>query len=404
MRTLSLDNGLTLVLDKYPGKSTGLDLCFNFGSAFEKREEAGIAHFLEHMFFSGSKLGKRKPFEKVEGKGGELNASTSKEETHYHSRIQNNEAETPVEVLAKCFNEGHFKEKEVELEKQIILNEIRQARDHPVRRLFDEFIEICLPAPFGRRTIGLEKTVKKITASKLEKRLRKNYLSQSTVLGIVTSLNEEKIVNLIEENFNQRKGRKALLKEKKIKPKSVERKSTVETQQAHCCLGFPVMNALHKDYYLMELIEAYLGGGLSSRLVQEIREKRGLSYSVNTYLDSERAHGVFLVYFSTAPQKVRRVKKIVIKEFESLQRKELEKSVLKRAKKNLIGSKILDLENSFKSAQDIVHAHLYNKGSFEDRMQKIKKATAKNVKKTAKEFLQTEEFAFASLFPPKKSQ
>ena len=113
MKVHTLSSGITLALGGYQGKSTGIDLCLRFGSAFENAKQAGIAHFLEHMFFSGSRLGRRRPFEMVEGSGGELNAFTSKEETHYYSRIQDRAFSVPVKVMAECFNSGFFKEGDV---------------------------------------------------------------------------------------------------------------------------------------------------------------------------------------------------------------------------------------------------------------------------------------------------
>jgi len=405
MKALRLDNGLNLVLGRYPGKSTGMDLCFNYGSAFEKKGEAGLAHFLEHVFFSGSrKLGKKKPFELVEGAGGELNAFTSKEETHYFSRVQSREFKVPVRVLGECFNDGFFLKKDTGLEKRIILNEIREAWDNPVRKLFDEFIEICLPLPHGRRTIGSEKTVKAISHTKLRRRLKENYSSRNAVIGIASSLPEKEIREGLESAFDLRKGKGNSLKEKKAKPAKAERESTGKTEQAHNCLGFQVMNACHRDFVVLELVEAYLGGGLSSRLVQEIREKRGLSYAVHTHLNAEKSHGVFAVYFSTSPEKAGKAKQIVLRELNALQKREVKRMALARAKKKLIGSKALELENSFYSAKALVEASQYGWPGPEGLAERIRKTTAADIKRVSREFLQPEEYAFASLLPQGKGK
>lgn len=405
MQPICLENGLTLVIGFFPGKSTGIDFCINYGSAFERRGEAGIAHFLEHVFFSGSKkLGRKKPFELIEGRGGELNAFTSKEETHYYSRIQNKEFNAPLRVLGECFNNGFFEKRSVEIEKKIILNEIRELTDNPVKRLFDEFIEICLQPPYNKRTIGTKKSVKAIDSTRLRKCLKKNYCSKNCVLGIATSLKEEKIIKEVEESFMPRKGRRKTLKESPPKPRAVERESKAKTEQAHCCLGFPVMNACHKDYLTLELIEVYLGGGLSSKLVQEIREKRGLSYAVSANLNAEKTHGLFTVYFSTEPEKVEMVKKLVLKEFKKLQEREISNRILSKIKKQLIGSKALEQESSFNSAKSFVESWLYGAGPFDQIIKRIGKIKPRDIKRVSREFLQTEEFAFASLLPLKKKQ
>ncbi|MCX6802376.1 MAG: pitrilysin family protein [Candidatus Diapherotrites archaeon] len=316
MQKVLLENRLVLAIEPFPGKTAGLDFCVNYGPVFEKKSEAGIGHFLEHVFLSGSKkLGRKKPFDLIEGKGGELNAFTSVEETHYYNRIQNADFALPIRVFGECFNDFFFGEKHVETEKKIILNEIREVKDHPVKRLFEEFTEIALEPPFNRSILGTEKTVGGITPKKLGKCLRKNYLSKNCVFGISTSLPEPQITAEIESAFSFRPGRKKTAKQKPMKPKAVERESRTKAEQAHCCLGFPVMAAGHEDYFAMELIECYLGGGISSRLLQEIREKRGLSYQVSAYLDVEKTHGAFAVYFSTKPEKIKEAKGLVLKEF-----------------------------------------------------------------------------------------
>ncbi len=400
MECLCLDNGLTLVIGYYPGHSSGIDLCFNYGSAFEKSSEAGIAHFLEHIFFSGSKkLGRKKSLELVESAGGELNAFTSREETHYYSRIHNKEFIRPLMVFSECFNDGYFRDADVELEKKIVLNEIRETRDNPVKRLFDEFMEVSMGKTFGRRTIGSEKTVQSINRSKLEKCLKKNYYSKNLTIGIASSLSEEKLAREIGNRFVARAGKPVKLKGKPPKPKHREKLIRAKTEQAHCCLGFPVMDARHKDWLAAQLINEYLGGGLSARLPREIREKRGLSYAVSSFLDSEKNHGVFAVYFSTAESKIKKAKGLVLKELSALQEKKLSSRTLKQTKSRFLGHLTLETENSFNSAKRLVEAYVYNQPNIEQLPSALKSISPNDVKRVAQEFLQTEQYAFTALLP-----
>ncbi|MEM0360239.1 MAG: pitrilysin family protein [Candidatus Diapherotrites archaeon] len=404
MKTVLLDNGLTLALVHFPGSTAGFDFCANYGPAFEGKKEAGIGHFLEHVFLSGSrKYGRKKPFSLVEGRGGELNAFTSMEETHFYSRVRCADFSLPAKIFGACFNDFSFKEKHVATEKKIILNEIKEVKDHPVKRLFDEFWEIALPKPFNRSILGTEKTVSKITPAMLERCLKKNYFSQNCVFGIATSLPEKKILGEIGSAFSFRAGRTKKIKAKAGWRKARERESIAKTEQAHCCLGFPVMPANSEPYFAMTLIDCYLGGGISSKLMQEIREKRGLSYQVATYLDVEKAHGVFAVYFSTKPEKVNEAKKLVLKEFERLQSKKLGSQVLSKLKNQVIGSKSLELENSYNNARLAVECLLYGWGSPEQFIEKIKAVSAEEIKQVARDFLQTEEYAFAKLLPEKSA-
>jgi len=400
MKCLHLDNGITLVLGSYPGYSSGIDLCFNYGSAFEKPSEAGIAHFLEHIFFSGSKkLGRKKSLELVEGAGGELNAFTSREETHYYSRIHNKEFTRPLRVFSECFNDGFFRDADVELEKKIVLNEIRETRDNPVKRLFDEFMEVSMGKTFGRQTIGSEKTVQRFNGSKLEKCLKKNYYSKNLTIGIASSLSEEKLVREVSNRFIARPGKPAKLKGKPPKPKHKEKLIRAKTEQAHCCLGFPVMDARHKSWLIAQLINEYLGGGLSARLPREIREKRGLSYAVSTFLDSEKNHGVFAVYFSTTESKIKKAKTLVLKELSALQEKKLSLRTLKQTKSRLLGHVAIETENSFNSAKRLVEAHTYNQPNIEQLPNALKSISPWDIKRVAQEFLQIEEYTFTALLP-----
>ncbi|MFH1234622.1 MAG: pitrilysin family protein [Candidatus Diapherotrites archaeon] len=403
MQKVLLDNGLVLAIERFPGGTTGLDFSIGYGPVFEKKSEAGIAHFLEHVFLSGSrKFGRKKPFDLIEGKGGELNAFTSMEETHFYCRILSRDFSLPAAVFGECFDDFSFGEKHVETEKKIILNEIREVKDHPVKRLFDEFTEIALEPPFNRNIIGAEKTVSKITASKLEKCLRKNYLSKNSVFGIATSLSAGEVAGKIEDSFSFRRGKMKTRRPIKPKPKAAERESRAKTEQAHCCLGFPVMPAGHEDYFAMELIECYLGGGISSRLMQEIREKRGLSYQVSAYLDVEKTHGTFAVYFSTKPEKIKEAKGLVLAEFEKLRKKELSAAVLGRVKSQVIGSKTLELENSFNKARIAAECLRYGWHSPEQFLEKIKAVSAADIRRISMQYLQTEEYAFAKLLPLEK--
>lgn len=400
MERLRLSNGFTLLVGQYNGQTSGIDLCFNYGSAFEKPSDAGIAHFLEHMFFSASKkLGRKKAFEVVEKAGGELNAFTSKEETHYYSRIQNNAFSKPLGVLAECFNDGFFREKDIALEKKIVLNEIRESYDDPVRRLFDEFLEICLEHPYNRRTIGSKETVSRLSAQKLRSCLKENYSSSNGIIGVATSLNKEKVIHELETRFSERKGHRHELKPKPVRPRAAEHISLTKIEQAHCCLGFPVMNAPHKDSLVMELIDEYLGGGLSARLPREIREKRGLSYAVSTWLNSEKSHGVFGVYFSANKKRVSIAKKLILKEFGRLQNKMLGKSTVIELKQKMLGRKALEFENSFQMSKALVETELYGRPDPQELNKEILRITPEDIQRVAREFLQTEEFTFACLKP-----
>jgi len=400
MNEFKTESGLTVLIERFPGVTTGIDLCAGFGSIFEREKEAGIAHFLEHVFFSGSKLGRKKPFVLVEGKGGELNAFTSKEETHFFSRIHSSEIRAPLKVFSDCFNQGTFKEKDVELEKKIILNEIKESKDSPVRRLFTEFTELSLPKPFNRPTIGFSKTVNSINPKKLHRALKENYYSKNCMIGIATSLPEKKVLSLVSKLFKERKSkaqRKPLFRPSK---KATERKSFTKIEQAHCCLGFPVMPAKHKNYFAFELISNYLGGGLSSRLAQEIREKRGLSYAISANYDAEEVYGLFAVYFSTSPSNITKTKKLIEAELERMQKKTLSGADLRRAKKQLIGRNALESENSFNTARSLIERKKYGHGSIKEQEEKIKLLTAPDIRRVAKEYLKPKDYFFSSLLPP----
>ena len=402
MKVHELKNGLTLITNRFPGKTTGIDFAVNYGSVFEKPEQAGAAHFLEHLFFSCSRrFGRRKPFEIIEGSGGDLNAFTSREETHYYSRIQSSEFGKALGIFSECFNDALIRKSDTETERKIILNEIKESMDNPVRRVYCDFVAVCLDMPFGRKVIGSEKTVSRTSQAGLSKLLKANYPTKNCVMGIASGLPEQDIINLVQKSFHARKGKKNKPKPSNAKPNGREKIARAKTQQAHCCYGYPAIPAGHKNYFALELISTYLGDGLSSRLVQEIREKRGLSYAVNSAALCEKNHGLFMTYFSSEPGKIDKIRKIISREIAAIREKGIAPGALKQAKTQLIGSRALELENSFYSAKAGVDAFMYGHGTPGQEAGKIMSVKKREIIETANELFPAEKESFAALLPEK---
>ncbi len=398
----ALKSGLTVLFEPAEQESSAIDIAVGFGSALEPRGKAGIAHFIEHMFFTGTPERSRKSvFQAIEEVGGEMNAFTSRQGTHYYSRILGRHFSRSLDVMLGCYNSCLFEEKELELERRIILNEIRDAIDRPSRFVVDEFLRDCLPAEMGRRVIGTKESVSSISREDLLGQFRTAYNPNNTVVGITAKGNASEAVEKISTLGEGRKGRRVEKKIREAKPKLKRREIERKTEQAHICIGFPVMNARSRDYPAFEIIDALLGGGISSRLVQEIREKRGLSYAVQTLFQAEMDYGFFLVYAAAKPRRVREIEEIALREFERIGQGVLTEKELERGKNYVEGREILARENSEDRARWLTQAELFGWQDFDEWMKRIRQVSAEQVRETAEKYLNTSEYVLTSLRPKK---
>lgn len=345
----TLDNGLRLVHKRIPGLVAHCGLIINIGSRDESDREHGIVHFIEHMLFKGT--GKRKAFHilsRLEDVGGELNAYTTKEETAVHASFLKDDYERAIELISDVTFNSIFPDKEIEKEKDVVIEEINSYLDNPAELIFDDFEEMIFhDQPIGRNILGTEKTIKSFSRKELSNFVSENYNTSQMVFCSVGNISDEKILKLFKTYFSklvtpERKDRD--IRRWNYKPSVVTKKK--DTYQNHCVIGNTAYDFKDSRRMRMFLLNNIIGGqGMNSRLNLSLREKNGLAYNVessyNPYFDT----GIFLIYFGTDSQYLDKSISITMTELKKLRESKLGTIQLSKAKNQIKGYLVRGYEN-----------------------------------------------------------
>jgi predicted Zn-dependent peptidase len=337
----TLKNGIRLVHQSIPGIVAHCGLIINTGSRDESPEEHGIAHFIEHMLFKGTK--NRKAYHilsRLEDVGGELNAYTTKEETAIHASFLSNDYERAIEIISDIAFNSLFPAREIVKEKEVVIEEINSYMDNPAELIFDDFEEIILMnQPIGRNILGTPETVKSFTREKILSFIKRNYLPDQMVFCSVGNINEARLVKLFEKYFSHVHEKKSTIEKAEkwvYKPSSVTR--NMDTYQSHCIIGNIAYNLKDSRRQGMFLLNNILGGqGLNSRLNLSLREKNGFAYNVESNYNPYCETGVFSIYFGTDSQNLEKSIAIAGKELDLLRTKRLGPIQLAKSKSQIKG-------------------------------------------------------------------
>jgi len=349
-----LKNGLTIIHEKRDVPVTTVMMAVRFGAMYEAAEEKGIAHFMEHLCFKGTeKRTTQEIAETLERVGGDLNAFTHEEMTAYHVRLPSVHLEIGVDVISDIFFNASFPEEEVEKEANVICEEIKMYRDNPRAHTLEKMKENLYEAPFGMFTAGTEEIVRGIKREQILSKHRELYIPENSVLCVVGNNEFADVLRFAEKYaLIVRKGKvlKDDLKVKKRIFKSDEKRGDV--MQSNLAIGFhfPVLD--EKARYAALVFSTILGEGMSSKLFSEVREKRGLVYTVKTDLDLGRNYGYMIIYAGTDPTKVDEVVKISLEEFHKM--KDISEEELKEAKVQVIGGHLVESEGSNETAINLI--------------------------------------------------
>jgi len=345
----SLSNGIRLVHYPIKGMVAHCGVIINAGSRDEKDQEHGIAHFIEHMLFKGTK--KRRSYHilsRLEDVGGELNAYTTKEETAVHASFLIDDYERAVELIADITFNSLFPEKEIKKEKDVVIEEINSYLDTPAELIFDEFEEqIFSGMAVGRSILGSPRTVKSFSQKKIYDFISRNYNTEQIVFCSVGNIPDDKIIKLFKACFGSYT---SLKKESPVPtywqytPSSITKEK--DTYQNHCMIGNQAYNIKDKKRLGMFLLNNILGGqGLNSRLNLALREKNGLAYSVESNYNPYSDTGSFSIYFGTDKQYLSKSISIVNIELRKLCSSKLGTIQLSKAKKQIKGYLARGYEN-----------------------------------------------------------
>ncbi|MBN2862328.1 MAG: insulinase family protein [Bacteroidales bacterium] len=345
----TLSNGIRLVHHRTNGIVAHCGLIINTGSRDENAGQHGMAHFIEHMLFKGTR--NRKPyhiFSRLDDAGGELNAYTTKEETAVYASVLKDDFEKAADLISDIAFNSIFPEKEIGKEKEVIIEEINSFLDNPAELIFDEFEEMIFPGqPIGRNILGTPETVKSFTQKTLNKFIAKNYSTNQMVFCSVGNIPDEKILYVFEKYFgsipgkegNPRNGKKGIYK-------SIIVIKEKDTYQNHCIIGNVAYGLKHKQRIGLFLLNNILGGpGLTSRLNMSLRERNGLAYSVESGYNAYCDTGVFSIYFGTEKQNLEKSTAIIMSELNKLRNVKLGIFQLSRAKNQIKGYLARGYEN-----------------------------------------------------------
>ncbi len=306
-----LDNGLRVLTSPMPhAHSVSLVLFTAAGSRYESPEEAGLSHFAEHLCFKGTY---RRPTPKeiseaIEGIGGVINGGTDKEATVYWVKVARPHLMLGLDVLSDMVLNSRFDEAEVEKERQVINEEINMSMDSPSFRADLLIDEVLWPDhPLGRDVAGSKETVSRISKKMLLDFMRRQYLPNTTVLGVAGAVEHDEVVQAISRQFRDWTQTSpppwSPATDNQTSPcLKVEYK---DTEQAHLCLALRGLPLLHPDHYALDLLSVILGEGMSSRLFQEIREKQGLAYDIHSYISYFQDAGALIIGAGVDPGQLR---------------------------------------------------------------------------------------------------
>lgn len=345
----TLRNGIRLVHIRTNGLVSHCGLIINTGSSNEDDREHGIAHFTEHMIFKGT--ARRKTFQIlscIEDVGGEMNAYTTKDETAVHASFFNEHYGRAMDLIADIVFHSVFPSKEIEKEKEVVMEEINSYRDNPAELIFDDFEEIIFPnQSIGRNILGRPETVKSFSPKMISEFISKNYHTDKMVFCSVGNIEEKKLLKLFERYFSDIPAKLSAGKsvtKSSYKPVSVERK--MDTWQCHCIIGNAAYKMKDSRRPGMVLVNNILGGqGLNSRLNMSLREKNGLAYNVESNYNPYCETGVFSIYFGTDIQNLEKSIAITGKELEKLKTTKLGTIQLNKAKNQIKGYLARSYEN-----------------------------------------------------------
>lgn len=382
----TLANGLRVVTDHLPHVETvALGVWVDVGSRHEPAAINGVAHVLEHMAFKGTdQRSALRIAEEVEAVGGYLNAYTSREVTAYHARLLREDVALGMDILSDILQNSTFDAQEFSREQGVIIQEIGQTNDTPDDVVFDYYQEVCFPnQAIGRPILGTEEIIRALKPQEVQGYMKSHYGAEQMVFSAAGNVNHDHVVDLASQYFYK-------LPRDCAKPLEQARFSgginlqDRDLEQVHIVLGFEGVPFKHEDYYTMSVLSTLVGGGMSSRLFQEIRERRGLVYSVYSYAHSYRDTGAFTIYAGTGKEHVGELMPVLHQELANVSQT-LNEEEIARAKAQLKASLLMGSEStSARCEQGARHVMIYgNPIPSRDLIQRIDRVNHEQIKDLA---------------------
>jgi len=385
-----LPNGVRLLTEQMPHvRSVSIGVWLARGSRHEPREQAGIAHFVEHMLFKGTTSRSAEDIaQTIDSIGGQMDAFTAKEYASYYIKVLDEHLPLALEVLADIVMNPAFNADDIEREKKVVLEEIKMVEDTPddlVHELFTE--HFWQDHPLGRPILGTPETVESLTADGLRRYFGTAYTAPNLILAAVGNITHDEVRNLVIKAFDGLSSHTDPLNEAPphVIPQIVIRNKDLE--QSHVCLGTSGYRQDHEDRYASYVLNTILGGSMSSRLFQNVREKRGLAYAVFSGLSAYRDTGSMTIYAGCANSAVEELIDVVIAELRRLKDEPMSAPELRRAKDHLKGSLMLNLESTSSRMSHLARQEIYFDRHFglDETLEGVERVTIAEVQRVARD-------------------
>jgi predicted Zn-dependent peptidase len=401
-----LDNGIRIVSREMPDtRSVSLGIWVENGSRHESRRQSGISHFIEHLFFKGTEQrSAARIAEEMDSVGGVLNAFTAKEYTCYYAKILDENLPLAVDLLSDIFLHSVFDAEEIERERSVILQEISQSEDTPDDYVHDLFsLDFFPDHPLGRPICGDAATVGNLHRADFLTFVSERYLPGRVIVAAAGHLDHDYLAREIGGRLGVIKNSKLSTQDSKLGGAPTLRPGVFPhakpLEQAHLCFGMAAIHQSDPRRYVAYVLNTLLGGGMSSRLFQEIREKRGRVYSVYSFLSAYRDVGYLGVYAGTSLDWAEEVVDLVLKEIKKLASAEIHEEEIERTKNQLVGNMILGLESSDSWMSHIAKDEIYfgKALSLDDIIQSVRSVSRDDVVEMAASIFRPDRMALTLL-------
>jgi len=403
----TLKNGLRIITVPQEGtKAATVFVLVGTGSKYEKKEISGASHFLEHLFFKGTK--KRpsvfkivEPLDKV---GGIFNAFTGEEYTGYFVKVDSSHVNLALDWVSDIYLNSLFPEKEVEKERRVIIEEINMCLDAPMMYVGELWKRVLYgDQPAGWDISGNKETISKISRSQIMDYMKSQYAASNTVVCVSGNISSVKTVESVKKYFSKIRKTNSFLKEPVVEKQAWPKALVLEknTDQTHLALGVRAYNLFHPQKYALEVLGTILGGMMSSRIFLEIRDKRGLSYYTHTNVDANPDTGYLMTSAGVDNSRVEEAITGILKEYKKISEKKVSAQELKRAKDHIKGKTALQLETSDAKASFYAGQELLEKKILtpEQIFASIDKVTANDILEVAKDIFKPQKLNLALIGP-----
>jgi predicted Zn-dependent peptidase len=399
-----LDNGLRLITERMPQvRSVTIGVWLMRGSRHERDARGGIAHFVEHMLFKGTATRTAEDIaQAIDSIGGQLDAFTAKEYASYYIKVLDEHLPLAVDLLSDIVLRPAFAPEEIEREKKVILEEIKMVEDTPDDLVHEIFTQHFWEGhPLGRPILGSKETVESFTSESLREYFRGVYVAPNMIISAAGNLDHGELRDLITRAFAElpASGEPFTEDAPAVVPQVITR--TKDLEQSHVCLGTDSYPQRHEDRYVSYILNTVLGGSMSSRLFQNVREKRGLAYSVFSGLSAYRDAGSITIYAGCANEAVEEVIDLCVDELRTIKRDPVPETELRRAKDHLKGSLMLSLENTASRMSHLARQEIYFDRHFglDETLAGVQRVTAADLQRVAADLFSNGSLAATVLGP-----